>query len=386
MAAGRIRKRMTKQGPKWQAIVDLAPDPVTRARRSRSAFCDTEREAKKALARLQVEVDAGRLAPRATLTVEEASERWIDQYARFKSPKTFEDYERQIRVYLLPHLGTMRVQDLKAAHVRTWVTTLRKAGKGTRTVEMALMRLCQVIDQCVADDIVPANVARAITVPKPNERATEHKTWSAEDAGRFLEAAEREGGYGPIWLISLATGMRRGELLGLRWVDVDWPHSTLRVRQAVGIVRGKVQIKTLKGKAATRNVLVDTTIMERLRTHRTAQNAYRLRLGEVWEEYDLLFPSAVGTPINPNNLYRAYKRLVAAAGVPHIRIHDQRHTHITWALEEGADLKAVSERAGHARTSTTTDIYQHVTSKLQADVVERITRKLPAPAATRAAR
>lgn len=386
MAAGWVRRRTTKHGVRWQAIVDLGSDPVTRARRSRSEFCATEREGKKALARLQVEADAGRLAPRAKLIVAEATERWLDQFAQFKSPKTYDDYERQCRAHLVPHLGTLRVQDLRASHVRAWVTDLRTNGKGVRTVELALMRLCQVLDMAVADDLMATNVARVVTVPQPNERAKEHTTWSAEDAASFLATAEAEGGYGPIWLISLATGMRRGELLGLRWADVDWQHNTLHVRQSVGIVRGRTVLKKeLKGKNATRDVLVDTAVIERLRTHRVAQNATRLRLGDVWEEYDLIFPSAIGTPLNPSNLYRAYKRLLATAGVPYIRIHDQRHTHITWALEEGADLKAVSTRAGHGRTSVTTDIYQRVTTKLQADVVEKVSRKLPSAAAKSAA-
>ena len=170
--------------------------------------------------------------------------------------------------------------------------------------------------------------------------------------------------------------MRRGELLGRRWQDVDWDHEMLRVRQPVGPIRGTVAIKPLKGKNATRDVRVDPAVMEALGAHRVRQNAWRLRLGTAWQDHGLIIASEIGTPVNPNNLYRVYIKLIAAAGVPKIRIHDQRHTHVTWALEEGADLKAVSRRVGHSKTAITSEIYQRVTVKLETDVVSKVSGKL----------
>jgi len=225
---------------------------------------------------------------------------------------------------------------------------------------------------------VPQNVARKVTVPSPDDRGKEMETWTSEEAQRFLATAATHANrtYGPIWLVSLATGMRRGELLGLRWQDVDWEGRMLRVRQAVGVVRGRVGQKPLKNRSSRRDVLVAPQVITALREQRASQNEWRLRLGADWQDHDLIFCSDIGTPINPPNLWRHYQTVLRAAGVPRIRIHDQRHTHVTWALEEGADLKAVSERVGHGNTRITADLYQHITRKLQEDVSAKTAGKL----------
>lgn len=181
-----------------------------------------------------------------------------------------------------------------------------------------------------------------------------------------------ECSYGPLWLVYLGTGMRRGEALGLRWKDVDFERGTLSVCQTVGMVRGQAKTKPMpKNDSSRRTIAVDPTIMEALREHQLKQEEHK-RSARTWTENELVFPSAVGTPINPNNLARGYLQLVAKAGVPRIRIHDTRHTHVTLAVLAGAQLGAVSKRVGHARTSTTADLYAHVLPELHAEVAARI--------------
>jgi integrase len=174
--------------------------------------------------------------------------------------------------------------------------------------------------------------------------------------------------------------MRRGEALGLRWRDVEFTNGTLRVEQTVGLERGRAVIKPRpKTEASRRTLAVDPVIMDALEVHRERWQAQRVRADDTWQDNDLVFVSSLGTPINPNNLQRDYLRLIALAGVPRIRIHDLRHTHITLAIQAGAPIGAVSRRAGHARVSTTMDIYAQVTPDMHAEVVDRVSALLFGP-------
>jgi integrase len=198
------------------------------------------------------------------------------------------------------------------------------------------------------------------------------QVWSAEQVKRFLAAAAQSP-FGPLWMVFLGTGMRRGEVLGLRWRDIDWDHRVINVRQAVTCLGGGTRIGPPKTKTALRDIQgIDPHLLAALREHRVRQNERRLALGAAWQDNDLVFPTAIGTPVNPNNLARDYNRWVQQAGVPRIRIHDHRHTHASLLLQMGTDVKVVSERLGHSRASITMDVYSHVTSRQHVEAGDRI--------------
>ena len=217
--------------------------------------------------------------------------------------------------------------------------------------------------------LLTRNVADLVTPPRVPRKP--RQTWDEEQARRFLAVADQSG-RGPIWIVALATGMRRGELLGLRWQDVDFERGVLSVRQTVGALRGKPDVKPPKTRSSIRDVPVPAEVMAALREHRRRQNEQRLALGTVWEDYDLVFAAANGRPIYPDNLKRDFERLVHLAGVPRIRIHDQRHTHVTLAIAAGADIGAVSQRIGHSRTSITMDVYHHVLPRKHLEVSDKV--------------
>ncbi len=376
MAAGSIRKRTFKRTDgtmqtRYQVVVDLGPDPLSGKRRQRARDYKTRSEARKILAEWLNEIDRGEAVDRTKDTVAACCHRWLDTYAQFKSPKTYEDYARTINKHVVPHLGKKQVQQLMTVHARTWIAELLKAGVGHRTVELAHMRLCQVLDQALADGLVPRNAARTVKVPQPNERGNDLQVWTADEAQRFLEAAEKDAPYGPIWLLSLATGMREGELLGLRWCDIAWETRTVRVRQASGTVNSRQVIKPLKTRSARRDVVVTPHVLTALKEWRLMQNERRLALGAAWADNDLIFASEIGTLVPARNLRRVYDRIVARCGVTRIRVHDQRHTHVTWALEDGIDLKTISERVGHAKPTITASLYGQVTRRMQEDVAQK---------------
>ncbi len=185
--------------------------------------------------------------------------------------------------------------------------TSRKVGKSPRTVRQAHLRLSQGLGQALTSGLVSPNVAHMITAPAREERA-ERPTWTTEQAQAFLSVSREYCIYGPIFRISLATGVRRGELLGLRWADIAWQAHLLRVRQSVGPIHTSMTPGSPKSSSSNRDVTVADALLGDLQDHRARQNEQRLKLGADWHDLDLVFCSEVGMAIQAPNLYREYRR------------------------------------------------------------------------------
>lgn len=269
----------------------------------------------------------------------------------------------------MPLLGGMQIQKLTSARLQTFYSEKIDAGTGPRTVELCHLHISQALDQAVKLGWVARNVADVATPPRWKPR--EMETWDAVEAHRFLTVAH-ESVYGPIWLLALATGMRKGELLGLRWRDVDANRAVLSIRQTVGTLRGKVEVKPPKTTTSRRDVHIPQGVLDALREHRRRQNERRLELGPIWQDHDLVFASATGTPIHPDNLDRDFARLVKRAGVKRIRIHDVRHSFATLAGQLGIPIKIISESLGHADVSTTLRTYTHVQPTQRVELADKV--------------
>jgi integrase len=367
---GSIRERENKDGTVAYEVLMQLRDPATNKRVQRYKRFATRREAKRFLASFQVDQERGIAVEPSRFTVGELLLHWLDTYAQHNvSVKTYENYEGTIRNHLIPALGGMPVQRLTAKHLDAFYAEKRKDGCSEAVLAKCHQRITQALEYALRQDIVARNVAEVATAP--HEVHKEMSTWTLEQAKRFLDVAAQSS-HGPIWLLALSSGMRRGELLGLRWKDVDLGHATLHVRQTVITLKTGPHIKEPKTKSSKRPVGIPPHVVDALKQHRVWVKEMRLQAGSLWQEHDLVFPSAVGTPIDPTNLPRDYNRLIAKAGVPRIRIHDLRHTYCTLALERGADLLGVSKQLGHARPSTTTDQYGHVTKRMQDQVTATV--------------
>ncbi len=377
--AGSIRTKTDKQGRTFFEVVMEFRDPATGNRVQRSKSFRKEREAKKYFAAYQVEQEKGTDVQPSRLTLAELAQQWLHNYAKpHVGAKTYVDYEATIRIHVIPALGGLKVQALRASHLDTFYAEKSRAGASATLVGKCHQRIVQALKYACRQGIIGVNHAESATPPPIRKK--EMQTWNAEQARRFLAGIE-ESAYGYLWLVYLGTGMRRGEGLGLRWKDMDWECDTLQVCQTVGIEHGRAKIKPMpKNDSSRRTVAIDPAITAALKAHRARQNEQRLRLGDAWADNDLIFPSAVGTPIWPDNITRDYDRLVEKAGIPRIRVHDQRHTFATLALKRGANLLAVSKQLGHARPSTTGDFYGHVDSEMQRGVSDAVAGALFAPA------
>jgi integrase len=279
----------------------------------------------------------------------------------------------------VPKLGKIKIQTLMADRLQQFCTEKINEGCGKRTVELCQLHLSQALDQAVALGWVARNVADVVKPPrwKPQEM----ETWSVEEAPQFLSVAH-ESTYGPIWLLALTKGLRKGELLGLRWQDVDLERGVLRVRQTVGALRGQIEFKGTKTPKSRRDVDLRDGILAALRDHKARQNERGLALGSTWQDHDLVFANAHGGPIDPNNvdLDRDFARLVKKAGVKRIRIHNLRHSYAMLALATGEHIKVVSETLGHADIAITLRIYAHTMPEQKralADKMESLLLKPP---------
>ena len=233
----------------------------------------------------------------------------------------------------------MPAQRLTVADVQRFRSEVVKTGK-IRTAQVALLRLKQALAWAVSSDLLPRNVAAG--VKRPSAKAPERKTWSGDQARRFLAAAETDG-YSPLWLVLISTGLRRGEALGWRWQDIDFDRGWLTVRQCVVAGHGAPLVQEPKSKAARRTVRLPSETVAALKTHRKRQAERQLSAAQ-WADTGLVFCTGAGKPINPRHVLRSFAAIVKRAAVPRISIHDLRHTHATLLLRDGVPLKVVSER------------------------------------------
>jgi integrase len=374
---GRIEKRTGPHGPAYRIRVELPPDPVTGERKRASKTVTTKREAERLLAEWVNEINCGTVVEPATVTVGELLHSWLRTVAAYRvRATTLEDYEATIENHIIPRLGSVKAQRLTADAVQAFYSDLREQGVGARTVQLCHLRLSQALAQAVKWGILHRNVCQAVDAPHVTPKRG--KVWTAEEARRFL-AAGAGTQLEALWVLIATTGLRRGEALGVRWQDLDLDERILRVRQSVVIYQNKPVMQEPKSPSARRTIKLAPEAVAMLRTHRTAQLECRLALGSLWHDNDLVFCTGDGKVLNPNNLYRTLDKVMARAGVPRIRLHDLRHSHTTLLLAAGTPIKAVSERLGHAKTSTTLDIYAHVLPDMQDAAAETVSRVLYGP-------
>jgi integrase len=366
---GSIKKYEGKRGVTWTFVIDVGRDAGgKRIQKWRRGF-PTKKAAEAAMQLELHQRRSGTYAEKSTETVGELLDRWLETVIRHKvKPTTLEDYAFTVRKHLRPALGSIPVQALTPATVQSFYSDRLDAGIGARTVQLCHGRLSQALSLALREGIVTRNVCTATDPPTPRPRPGE--VWTAEEA-RSVIAASTTDLYAPLWLLALGTGLRRGELLGLRWQDLDLARPTLSVRQAVVLLNNAPSIQTPKTPAARRTIKLSGDLVDALTSHRVAQVERRLAAGS-WSAEDLIFCTGEGGPVNPNSLYDRFDAIVARAGVRRIPLHGMRHTHATLLLAAGTPIKAVSERLGHSKTSITLDTYAHALPDMQDRAVDAI--------------
>jgi integrase len=376
---GSIRKKEGHPKP-YECRVELSRDPHSGKRRSVSRSFRTRREAQAYLAEALHEIERGVAVDRSTVTVGEWLEYWLHSVVGPAVEATsLERYTQQCRSHLIPALGSVPLQKLTAARVQATYAQWRNAGLGVPTIRTCHTRLSSALRAAVRLGVLSRNVAQSVTPPRPSLRR-QMRVWERDQAKAFLATAAVHGRLGPFWLLLLATGLRRGEALGLRWRDVDEGAGALRVRQTVQRLRGTSRLKDgAKTPGSARTVVAPPEVFAALRDWRARQLEHRLQLGAAYVDRDLVFAGALGQHLCVNTPGRELARLIRLIpppGVPAIRLHDLRHTYATLTLADGMDLKTVSENLGHKDPALTQRLYQHVLPAQRADLAGRVSRIL----------
>lgn len=321
----------------------------------------TKEEARKALREARANANAGLVFDAGKLALSEYLDRWLTDSVRDTvRQRTYERYESLVRVHIKPTIGRVQLKALTPAHVRALYREKLDSGLSPRTVNYIHVTLHKALSQAVGDGLVQRNAAQ-VKAPRPEK--PEIKPLSPEQARKLIAAAyEAEDRYAALYVLALHTGLRKGELLGLRWEDLDLEATTptLQVRRTLSETRTGPKFELPKsGKG--RSIKLSRKAAEALRSHRAKQAEDKLRLGSLWEDNGLVFPAATGTTTRGTNLLgRHFKPLLKEAGLPAARLHDLRHTCATILLMAGKHPKYVQELLGHANISITLDTYSHV--------------------------
>lgn len=286
---------------------------------------------------------------------------------------TIDSYRSNMEVHVLPALGSRHLQQLTAPMLNALYGDLLARGNGRGPLSAKTVRYIHtIVHKALADavdaGILQANVAERAKPPRPNRSCRRKiECWEAEELATFLRSVEGDR-LEAAWRVSAMTGMRRGEVLGLRWADVDLDHGRIAVRNAIVTVAYEVLHSTPKSHQA-RVIDLDPLTVTMLRGHRGRQDAER----DGYEsDQGLVFCAEDGSPIHPQSFSQAFSRAVEKTGLRVIRLHDLRHTHATIAVKAGVPVKVISERLGHESPAFTLKQYAHVMPGMQAEAAERV--------------
>ncbi len=367
-----------KRGSTWTYVLYLGRDASGRKQQKWVGGHRTKKEAEDALVEALERMRTGMWVDPGTTTLGEYLTEWLAAMESNVLDTTFRAYEQSMRNWVVPRLGSVRLADVTPMHLRSLQTELLRDGRvdGTgglapRSVASCRRVLSQSLKDAVRWGLLIRNPMDAVDPPRVVD--AEMVTWSDAQARVFLDAVAGDRLYA-MWVLFLTTGVRRGELAGLRWDDVELDRATMAiVRNRVSAGRGKAvsthQPKTRRGR---RNVALDVTSVEVLRRHRSEQLEERMRLGPAWVDSGFVFCGVDGAALHPDTITATFKSIIRGLDVPQIRLHDLRHTSATLALKAGVHPKVVSERLGHATVSITLDLYSHVLDGMQAEAAEQI--------------
>jgi integrase len=362
----------------WYFKASTHKDPLTGkwAQVTRRGFA-TAADASEAREVLLRDVEAQPSATVSGLTVRALVEQYLDECEASErlAAKSLFDYRHYLDDYIDPWIGSLKVRELTADVVASWQHKLAteggtKSGRGLspNTIRLARAPLNGALKQAVAMGLLPANPLASVPRPKPRRSVPKH--WSPDEARHFLALHEGDRLW-PVWAFLLGSGLRIGELVFLRWPNVDLEKRLVRVNEFATVLGYDVQRSTGKSREAIRTVDVDAHLVELLRTQRRFQAEEKLRAAE-YEATDYVFTKERGGAYHPQYLSRLLGKISTEVGLPRLTAHGLRHTSATLMLASGVPPKVAAERLGHADTTLFSNLYSHVTPTMQREAAERI--------------
>lgn len=364
-----MRGSVYKKNNSWYYLVDIGTDPETgnRKRKCKGGF-KTRSEADAALSNIISKVNSGALIDESKMTVEKYLDYWIETYCVGNvAPSTLKRY-KELCITIKKHLGKSKLAVLKPTQIQTFYKKLLDEGKLSSTTILKVHRVFHTAYKHAYDWRMVASIPTSSVTP-PRANKTDFQVWDAEEVNLFLETIKSHNIYIPV-LLALQTGMRLGEILGLKWDNVNLPAKTLTVRVSMSKIKKELIIKPPKTSSSIRTIaLMDVTVNE-LKKLRKRHLELKMKNGIdyayvcCWEEDSHnMFPDYVS---------KNFQKLIKEYHFKKIRFHDLRHTHATLLLQQGVHPKIVSERLGHSTISMTLDTYSHVLPNMQREAVKQL--------------
>jgi integrase len=338
----------------------------------KSIYCKTQQEAIKAARKANQAKDQGTLITAEDQMLGEFLTSWLQEVAIHRvRTRTYIRYRELITLHVLPGLGKIKLQKLSARHLQGLYNQKLEAGYSPQTVKHVHRVLHCALKDALRWELVARNVCENVDAPRVPKK--EMKILTAEQAQHLLVVAQ-EDPLEALYVLALTTGMRQGELLGLKWEDLDLVQGTVQIRRTITRLRGEGFVTTEpKTAKSRRKVHLAQLAIEALRRHRVRQNEARLAAGPAWDDQGWVFCNTVGRPIEVGNLiHRSFRPLLAKAGLPTIRFHDLRHSVASLLLLLEVHAKVVQEILGHSQIGLTLDTYSHVLPSLQEEAVQRL--------------
>ena len=346
--------------------VDITIEGHTRKR----YYCKTEKEAIEKRRTVLNELAQGSLATGPQKTLKDYLEQWLEDVQKDRLRiSTYVKYKKMIN-YIIPVLGHIRLQKLTPQQVQSLYTKKIRDGLAPKTVYAIHGVLHSALENAVRWNLVSRNVTELVTLPRVVKR--ERVPLTLEQAQKLLEVASGNR-LEMLLVLALTTGMRRGELLALRWSDIDFEGQSLQVRHTVDFIAryGYVENepKTARGK---RKILLPSFVVEMLKRHKVSQLEQKLKVGEAWYGLDLVVCGLEGNYLNPRYLLKLFDKLLKEASLPHMHFHDLRHSVVTLLLSMGVDPRSIQEFVGHEDITTTLGIYSHMLPSMQQGIVDML--------------
>jgi integrase len=349
---------------RWTATISLE------GRKRKSFYGKTRREVQEQLKTALHQQQQGMLANGPQQTVKQFLTQWLENHKSTIRIRSYERYEELVRLHLIPVLGHHQLQKLMAQHIQVFYTQKLNEGLSPTTVNGIHAVLHKALDDAVRLGLIARNACDAVSPPR--RAHFEIQPLSMEQSQQLLAAAKGHP-LEALFALALTTGMRRGEILALKWQDINFSQHTLQIRRIFTRRPGNRYIETEpKTEKSRRSILLAPLVVELLKQHKAHQLEAKLKAGETWQERDLVFCTSLGTPMNPSKVVDRFKTLLKQAELPAIRFHDLRHSAATILLSMGTHPKVVQEMLGHNQISMTMDIYSHVLPTMQKDAVSKL--------------
>lgn len=371
-----------KKTGKWMAQASIGYDHEGKIKRITKYF-ETRKEAQDWLAQVQHEKNTGQFVEPDKAVFGDWLNRWLTVYVKPKiRPASYANYKDVARNHIIPALGNIPLQKLTTDMIQEFYNRKSengrldgKGGLSPRIIHLIHQVINGALKQAVRQKLITHNPAEYTT--RPSLKYREMQPLAVEEVNRYLEAAREDRLYA-AFLLELTTGLRRGELLAITWDNLDLAKQTLSIKQSLSRVRyvdegiSKLEAQDTKTESGKRTIPLLPEVAQELKRHKARQNEEKLFFGQAYQDKNLVFATPIGTPIEPRNFHRKHTAILQKAGLRHVRLHDLRHTFATIVLNQGENPENLRALLGHAKTSTTLDLYCHSDDEGKRKAVNRL--------------